>query len=81
MRGRKLVYIGERHGRQRGASIQESDHSVSAKDPQKTGTHNSSQLWHSRVVKSSNLTFGGYLAGTTLVLSVRSSLFIVHVLF
>ena len=32
-------------------------------------------------MRSSNLTFGGYLAGTTLVLSARFSLFIVHVLF
>ena len=39
------------------------------------GTHNSPHLWHSRVVRSSNLTFGGYSAGTTLVLSVGSSLF------
>ena len=39
-------------------------------------------LWHSRVVRNSNLTFGGYLAGTTPVLSVRSSLFVfVQVLF
>ena len=34
-----------------------------------------------RVVRSSNLTFGGYLAGTTSVLSIRSSLFVVQVLF
>ena len=40
----------------------------------KQGMHNSAQLWHSRVVRSSNLTFGGFLAGTTPVLSVRSSL-------
>ena len=40
------------------------------------GMHNLPQLWHSRVVRSSNLTFGGYLAGITLVLSVRSSLFV-----
>ena len=40
------------------------------------GTHNSPQLWHSRVVRSSNLNFGGYLAGTTPVLSARSSLFV-----
>ena len=33
-------------------------------------------LWHSRVVKNSNLTFRGYLASTTPVLSVRSSLFV-----
>ena len=39
-------------------------------------THNLPQFWHPRVVKSSNLTFGGYLAGTTPVLSVRSSLFV-----
>ena len=32
-------------------------------------------LWHSRVVRNSNLTFGGYLAGATLVLFARSSLF------
>ena len=51
------------------------------KDPQKTGTHNSSKLWHSKVVRSSNLTFGGYLADTTPVISVRSSLSIVQVLF
>ena len=35
-------------------------------------------LWHSRVVRNSNLTFGGYLAGTTPVLSVRSSLFVLR---
>ena len=40
------------------------------------GTHNSHQLWHSRVMRSSNLTFGGYLTGTTSVLSARSSLFV-----
>ena len=46
------------------------------------GTHNSPQLWHSRVVRSSDLTFREYLAGTTPVLSVRSSLFVfVQVLF
>ena len=39
------------------------------------GTHNFSQLWHSRVVEFSNLTFEGYLAGTTSVFSIRSSLF------
>ena len=50
-------------------------------NPQKTGTHNSLQLWHSKVVRSFNLTFGGYLAGTTPMLSIRSSLFIVQVLF
>ena len=33
-------------------------------------------LWHSRVVRNSNLTFEGYLAGTTPVLSVMSSLFV-----
>ena len=33
-----------------------------------------------RVVKSSNLTFRGYLASTTLILSIRFSLFIVQVL-
>ena len=43
--------------------------------------HNSPQLWHFRVVRSSNLTFGGYLVGTTPMLSVRSSLFVVWVLF
>ena len=42
------------------------------------GTYNWPQLWHFRVVKSSNLTFRGYLAGTTPVLSVRSSLFLLH---
>ena len=40
------------------------------------GSHNLPQFWHSRVVKSSNLTFRGYLAGTTPVLFVRSSLFV-----
>ena len=40
----------------------------------KQGMHNSAQLWHSRVVRSSNLTFGEFVAGTTSVLSVRSSL-------
>ena len=45
------------------------------------GTHNLPQLWHSRVVKSSNLTFEKYLAGTTPMLSVRSSLSVVQVLF
>ena len=30
-------------------------------------------LWHSRLVRNSNLTFRGYLAGTTPVLSVKSS--------
>ena len=40
------------------------------------GIHNSPQLWHSRVVRSSNLTFEGYLASTTPVLSVGSSLFV-----
>ena len=34
-------------------------------------THNLPQFWHSRMVKSSNLTFGGYLADTTPVLFVR----------
>ena len=39
-------------------------------------------LLHSRAVRiSSDLTFGGYLAGTTPVLSVRSFLFAVQVLF
>ena len=42
-------------------------------------THNLPQVWHSRVVKSSNLTFRGYLAGTIPILSVRSSLFVVQV--
>ena len=37
------------------------------------GTHNSSQFWHSRVVRSSNLTFKGYLAGTTPMLFDRST--------
>ena len=32
-------------------------------------------LWHSRIVRNSILTFGGYLAGTTPMLSARSSLF------
>ena len=41
------------------------------------GMHNLPQLWHFRVVKSSNLTFRGYLANITLMLSVRSSLFVV----
>jgi len=45
------------------------------------GTHNSSQLWHSRVVRSFNLTFEGYLADITVVLSVRSFLFVLQVLF
>ena len=45
------------------------------------GTHNSTQFWHSRVVRSSNLTFEGYLAGITPVLSIRSFLFVVQVLF
>ena len=40
------------------------------------GTHNFTPLQHSRVVRSSNLTFGGYLAGTTPVLSVRFFLFV-----
>ena len=40
------------------------------------GTHNSHQLWHSRVMRSSNLTFEGYLTGTTSVLFARSSLFV-----
>ena len=40
------------------------------------GTHNLPQLWHSKMVKSSNLTFRGYLAGTKLVFFVRSSLFV-----
>ena len=38
-------------------------------------------LWHSRVVRNSNLTFGGYLAGTTPMLFAWSSLFVVQVLF
>ena len=38
--------------------------------------HNFPQLWHSRVMRSSNLTFRGYLADTTPVLSVGSSLFV-----
>ena len=46
------------------------------KDSQKTDTHNLPQLWHSRVVKSSNMTFGGYLVCITPVLSVRSSLIV-----
>ena len=29
------------------------------------GKHNLPQLWHSRIVKSSNLTFGEYVASTT----------------
>ena len=45
------------------------------------GTHNSPPLWHFRVVRSFNLTFEGYLAGTTPMLSVRSSLFALNVLF
>ena len=45
------------------------------------GTHNSAQLWHSRVIKSSNLTFGGYLDSTTPMLSIRSFLFFMQVLF
>ena len=45
------------------------------------GTHNFPQLWHSKVVKISNLTFEGNLVDTTLVLSVRSSLCVVQVLF
>ena len=40
------------------------------------GTHNFPKFWHSRIVKSSNLTFGGYLAGTIPMLSVRFSLFV-----
>ena len=40
------------------------------------GTHNLPQLWPSRVVKSSNLTVEGYLAGTTQMLSIGSSLFV-----
>ena len=47
---------------------------IKTQDPQEKGTHNSPQLWHSRVVRNSNLTFGGYLASITLVLSARSSL-------
>ena len=46
------------------------------KTPIDQGTHNLPQLWHSRVVRSFNLIFRGYLAGTTPVLSVRSSLFV-----
>ena len=50
------------------------------KDLQEQGTHNSPQLWHSRVVRNSNFTFGEYLVSTILMLFVRSSLFIVQVL-
>ena len=32
------------------------------------GTHDSTRLWHSRVVSNTNLTIGGSLAGTTPVL-------------
>ena len=35
---------------------------------QNRGTHASTRLWHSRVVKNTNLTIGGSLAGTTPVL-------------
>ena len=54
---------------------------IKTQDPVDQDTHNFPQLWHSRVVKSSNLTFGGYLACITPVLSTRSSLFVVQVLF
>ena len=42
------------------------------------GMHNLLQFLYSRVMRSSNLTFGGYLADTTLILSVRSSLFVLY---
>ena len=45
-------------------------------NPHNQGMHNLPQFWHSRVVKSSNLTYGGYLANITPVLSVRFSLFV-----
>ena len=51
---------------------------IKTQDPVDQDTHNFLQLWHSRVVNNSNLTFRGYLTGTTPVLSMRSSLFVLR---
>ena len=45
-------------------------------NPHNQDMHNLPKFWHSRVVKSSNLTYRGYLANITPVLSMRSSLFV-----
>ena len=43
------------------------------------GTRNFPQLWHSIVIEIlSNLIFGGYLAGTTPILSIRSLVFLLR---
>ena len=43
------------------------------------GMRNFPQLWHSIVVEIlSNLIFEGYLAGTTLILSIRSLVFLLR---